>query len=72
MGRLDDEGQDFAHRVVDVDDVHLRPGNHDIADTGFGGRQGPFNDGQRVGIEQIALVGAVQCFKELLAVFRFA
>jgi hypothetical protein len=59
-------------RVVDVDHVHLRARHHDVAHRHVGHRQRAFDDGQRVGVHQVALEGAMDQFEELLAVFGFA
>jgi len=40
--------------------------------TRVGSGQGAFDDGQRIGVHQVALVGRVQDFQQLLAVFRLA
>jgi hypothetical protein len=72
VSRFDHNRDDFVHWVVNVDHKHLRPGNHYIGNAGVGGRQGAFDDGQRIGVHQVALVSRVQDFKQLLAVFRFA
>jgi hypothetical protein len=65
-------GDDLVERVVDVDDVHLGPRHHDVGNAGFGGGEGAFDDGQRIGVQQVALVGRMQHLHQLLAVFRFA
>jgi len=62
VGGFDDDGNDFAQRVVDVDDIHLGPGNHHIGHAGVGGGERAFDDSQRIGVHQVALVGAVQDF----------
>ncbi len=72
VGSLDDDGDDLGERVVDVDDVHLRPRDHHVGNAGVGGGQGAFDDGQRIGVHQVALVGRVQEINQLFPVFRLS
>jgi hypothetical protein len=50
----------------------LRARDHDFAHLAFGDLQHALHHGQRIGIQQVALVGGMQQLDQLLAVFRFA
>ena len=56
----------------DVDHVHLGSRDHHVGDAGVGGGEGAFDDGQRIGVHQVALVGRVQHVEKLFAIFGFA
>ena len=66
------KGMNCSGGVVDVDDIHLRARHHDVAHLQLGDLQHAFDHGQRVGVQQVALVGGVQQLDQLLAVFRLA
>jgi hypothetical protein len=63
---------DLFRRFLDVDHVHLGARHHDVAHRHVGHRQRAFDDGQCVGIHQVALEGAMEQFQELFAVLGFA
>ncbi len=69
---FDDEGNEGLGRVVDVDDVHLRARDHDLADAHLGHLQHALDHRQGVGIHQVVFVGAVQQLDQLFTVFGFA
>jgi hypothetical protein len=72
VGGLDHEGDELLRRLADVDHVHLRARDHDLANRPFGHLQHALHHGQRVGVEQVVFVGGVQQADELLAIFGFA
>jgi hypothetical protein len=70
--RLEHERQEFGRRVVNRDDVHLRPRNHDVAHRHLGHLQHALDHRQRVGVEQLVLERAMQELEELVAVLGLA
>src|SRR5271167_1784689 len=72
MASLHDKGDELLRFVVDRNHVHLGAWNHDVAHRHFGNLQRPFDDRQRVGVEQFVLERAVQQREQFLAVFRLA
>ena len=70
MRGLHHHRDELIGRLVDVDHVHLRARHHDVACLHFGHLQHAFDHCERVRIEQIVLVRAMQQFQKLLAVFR--
>ena len=56
-------GQDFRHpfldRLADVDDIHLRTGNHDVARTEIRYLEHAFDHRQCVGVDQLAFMRIV-------------
>lgn len=68
MGSFDDGGNNPGHRLIDIDDVHQGARNHHVDDPGFRGGKRPLDDGQRVGVHQVALVGGAQDVGKLRAV----
>jgi len=72
MGGFDDEGNEGLGRVIDVDYIHLRTRDHDLADAHLRHLQHAFDHRQRVGVHQTVFVGTVQQLDQLLAVFGFA
>src|SRR5512146_220017 len=69
---VDDVGDELFRRVADVDDVHLRAGDHDLAHLALGDLHDALHHGEGIGIQQVALVSAVQQRDQLLAIFRLA
>ena len=68
MGSFDDGGNNPGHRLIDIDDVHQGARNHHVDDPGFRGGKRPLDDGQRVGVHQVALVGPAQNLGQLPAI----
>jgi len=69
---FDDVGNEGFGRVVDVDHIHLRARDHDLADAHLGHLQHALDHRQGVGIHQTVFVGAVKQFDQLFTVFGFA
>ena len=57
---------------ADVDDVHLRARNHQIARPQLGDLQHAFDHRQRIGVEQVAVVSIVQRLQQILAILGLA
>jgi hypothetical protein len=72
VGGVDDEGNPLFGRFGDVDDVHLRARDHQVARTQFGHLQHPFDHRHGVGVEKVALVRVVQRFEQFFAVLGLA
>jgi len=72
MRRADHLRHEFLHLLVDIDHVHLRARDHDVAHLHFGDGERALGDGQRVGVEQVALVGRAQQLDQVGAVGRLA
>jgi len=66
--RLQHEGDEGLRRLFDVDHVHLRARHHHIADRHLRHGQGTLDDGERIAVDEVPLVGRVEQFDELLAV----
>ena len=67
----DDGGEEFAWRLVGLDADHLRPRHHDVAYLQVGDTDGAFDDGQRLVVEQLVLVGLAQDLQQLTAILGF-
>ncbi len=65
MRGLLDEGDEFGGRVGDVDRVHLRARDHDVARAQVGDLEDPFDHRQGVGIDQVARVRVLEDFQQL-------
>jgi hypothetical protein len=65
---LQHQRQPFFDRLGDVDDVHLRARNHDVAGGQVGHLEHAFDHRQGVGVDQVAFVGVVQNFEQFRAV----
>ena len=65
MRGSDDGGEEFAWRLVGLDADHLRPRHHDVAYLQVGDLDGAFDDGQRLVVEQLVLVGLAQDLQQL-------
>jgi len=52
--------QPFFNRLADVDHVHLRTGDHDVARGQVRDLEHPLDHRQGVGVDQVALVRVVQ------------
>jgi len=59
---------ELVDRLVDVDHVHARARDHDVAHLRLGHRERALDDRQRVGVEQVPLVGRAQQARERGAV----
>jgi hypothetical protein len=69
---LDHHGDELVGGLLDVDDVHLRARHHDVARLHLGDLQHALDHGERVGIEQVPLVGGAQQLDQLLPILRLA
>ena len=70
MSGFDHKGDEFFRCIGDVHHVHLGARNHDVAHLHLGNLEHPFDHGQRIRIQQVALEGGMQQFDQLFAVFR--
>jgi hypothetical protein len=70
--RLDHEVDPLLDRFGDVDHVHLRARDHQVARAQFRDLQDALNHRHGVGVEQVALVRVVQRFEEFFPVLRLA
>jgi hypothetical protein len=70
--RADHLGHELLDRLLDVDHVHLRARDHDVAHLHLGDGERALGDGQRVGVEQVALIGRAQQLHQVCAVGRLA
>mgnify|MGYP007002814713 CR=1 FL=1 len=60
-------GDEFGGIVRDVDRVHLCAGHHDVAGAEFGHLEHALDHRQRVGVDQVALVGVLEDLQEFRA-----
>ncbi len=58
-------------RLGNIDHVHLRTRNHDVARRQVSNLENAFDHRQCIGIDQTAFVRIMQNFKEFRAIFRF-
>ncbi len=62
--------QPFFNRLGDIDHVHLRARDHDVACRQVGDLKDAFDHRQRIGVDQIACMRVVQDFEQFDTAFR--
>ena len=72
VGRTDHLRHELVDLFVDVDDIHLRARDHDVAHLHLGNGECALDDRERVRIEQVLLVGRAQQPHQAGAVGGFA
>ncbi|MCY1452174.1 hypothetical protein D9M71_690780 [compost metagenome] len=68
--RLDHRREEFPRRLRRADGDHLGPRDHDVAHLQVRDLDGALDDGQRLAVQQLVVVGFAQQLEELLAVSR--
>lgn len=61
-------GRNSRGGLIGLDADHLRAWHHDVAYLQVGDLDGTFDDGQRLAVEQLVLMGFAQDFQQLLAI----